>query len=83
MVGNYWTGALARLGIARANALQMRSLSPADAHAARLRNTAAYEDFLGSWKDADADVPIYKQAKTEYAKLKIIAKIGGGENEIR
>jgi hypothetical protein len=28
-----------------------------------------YEDFLALWKDADPDVPIYQQAKTEYAKL--------------
>ncbi len=30
---------------------------------------AAYQDFLTLWKDADADIPIYKQAKAEYAKL--------------
>ena len=30
---------------------------------------AAYEDFLTLWKDADPDIPILKQAKTEYAKL--------------
>ena len=30
----------------------------------------AYQDFLGLWKDADADIPIYKQAKAEYAKLR-------------
>jgi len=29
----------------------------------------AYQDFLTLWKDADSDVPILKQAKTEYAKL--------------
>jgi hypothetical protein len=29
-----------------------------------------YEDFLALWKDADPDVPIYQQAKTEYAKLR-------------
>jgi hypothetical protein len=26
-------------------------------------------DFLELWKDADADIPILKQAKAEYAKL--------------
>ena len=31
---------------------------------------AAYQDFLTLWKDADPDVPILKEAKTEYAKLK-------------
>jgi len=30
---------------------------------------AAYQDFLALWKDADADVPIFKEAKAEYAKL--------------
>jgi tetratricopeptide (TPR) repeat protein len=30
---------------------------------------AAYQNFLTLWKDADADVPIFKQAKTEYARL--------------
>ena len=29
----------------------------------------AYQDFFAQWKDADPDVPILKQAKTEYAKL--------------
>src|SRR3974390_2675812 len=28
-----------------------------------------YETFLNIWKDADPDVPIYQQAKAEYAKL--------------
>jgi tetratricopeptide (TPR) repeat protein len=30
---------------------------------------AAYQDFLTLWKDADADIPILKQAKSEYANL--------------
>ena len=30
---------------------------------------AAYQDFLTLWKDADPDVAILKQAKSEYAKL--------------
>jgi eukaryotic-like serine/threonine-protein kinase len=29
-----------------------------------------YQDFLTLWKDADPDIPIYQQAKVEYAKLK-------------
>jgi len=29
---------------------------------------AVYKDFLTLWKDADSDIPIYKQAKAEYAK---------------
>jgi hypothetical protein len=30
---------------------------------------AAYNDFFMLWKDADADIPILKQAKAEYAIL--------------
>jgi eukaryotic-like serine/threonine-protein kinase len=69
IVGNCWTGALAHLGVARANALQSRSSQGADADAARVRALAAYKDFLTLWKDADPDIPILKQAKAEYAKL--------------
>ena len=29
----------------------------------------AYQDFFATWKDADPDIPVLKQAKTEYAKL--------------
>src|SRR5258706_7945234 len=53
-------GALARLQIARAYAMQ------GDTAKAR----AAYQDFLTLWKDADPDIPILKQAKAEYAKLR-------------
>jgi hypothetical protein len=60
---------LAHLGVARANALQARNLQGADADAARVRSLAAYKDFLTLWKDADSDVSILKQAKSEYAKL--------------
>jgi hypothetical protein len=69
IVWNCWTGALARLGVARANALQARNSQGADADAARVRALAAYKDFLSLWKDADPDIPVYKQAKAEYAKL--------------
>ena len=69
IVGNCWTGALARLGVGRANALQARTSQGADADAARVRALAAYKDFLTLWKDADPDIPILKQAKAEYAKL--------------
>jgi serine/threonine protein kinase/tetratricopeptide (TPR) repeat protein len=31
---------------------------------------AAYQDFFALWKDAEPDIPILKQAKTEYAKFK-------------
>ena len=69
IVWNCWTGALARLGVARANALQARTSQGADADAARLRALAVYKDFLKLWEDADPDIPILKQAKAEYAKL--------------
>ena len=28
------------------------------------------DDFLSLWKDADPDIPILREAKEEYAKLK-------------
>ena len=59
IVLNFPLGALAHLGLARAYALQ------GDTAKAR----AAYQDFLTLWKDADADIPVLKQAKAEYAKL--------------
>ena len=69
IVWNCWTGALAHLGVARANALESRTSRGADADAARVRALAAYKDFLTLWKDADPDIPILKEAKAEYAKL--------------
>ncbi len=30
----------------------------------------SYETFLDLWKNADPDIPIYQQAKAEYAKLR-------------
>ena len=69
IVWNCWTGALAHLGVARANALQSRTSQGADADAARVRALAAYKDFLTLWKDADPGIPIVKEAKAEYAKL--------------
>jgi Flp pilus assembly protein TadD/predicted Ser/Thr protein kinase len=35
----------------------------------KIKARSAYEDFLSSWTDADPDIPILEQAKTEYAKL--------------
>ncbi|HKW62860.1 MAG TPA: protein kinase [Candidatus Acidoferrum sp.] len=50
---------LVRVQIARAYAMQ------GDTAKAKV----AYQDFLTLWKDADPDIPILKEAKTEYAKL--------------
>ena len=50
---------LAKLGLGRAHA------TTGDTAKAR----AAYQDFFALWKDADADIPILKEAKAEYAKL--------------
>jgi tetratricopeptide (TPR) repeat protein len=69
VVSNCWSGALAHLGVARANALQAKTSEGAEADAARVRALGAYKDFLILWKDADADITILKQAKAEYAKL--------------
>jgi eukaryotic-like serine/threonine-protein kinase len=69
IVWNCWTGALAHLGAARANALQAKTSEGADADAARVRALAAYKDFLTLWRDADPDIAILKQAKAEYAKM--------------
>jgi eukaryotic-like serine/threonine-protein kinase len=69
IVWNCWTGALAHLGVARANALQARFSQGADADVARDWALSNYKDFLKLWKDADSDIPILKQAKAEYARL--------------
>lgn len=69
IVGNCWTGALAHLGLARASALQARTVQGADSDAARVRALASYKDFLTLWKDADPNIPILRQAKAEFAKL--------------
>ncbi|MGA7853360.1 MAG: protein kinase, partial [Candidatus Acidiferrales bacterium] len=59
VVVNAITGALAKLGLARAYAPQ------GDQAKARV----AYQDFFALWKDADSKIPILIQAKSEYAKL--------------
>jgi eukaryotic-like serine/threonine-protein kinase len=69
IVWNCWTGSLAHLGLARANALQARSLQGVDADAARTRALSEYKVFLALWKDADPDIPVFEQAKSEYAKI--------------
>ena len=36
----------------------------------KINAKAAYQDFLTLWKDADSDIPLFTQAKAEYAKLR-------------
>src|ERR1019366_9327698 len=48
LVANFPWGALARLGLARAYAMQGNTT----------KARAAYQDFLTLWKNADPDVPI-------------------------
>ena len=56
---NFLSGTVANLELGRAYAI-----SGDTANAKK-----AYQDFLTLWKDADADIPILKAAKVEYAKL--------------
>jgi hypothetical protein len=34
------------------------------------KSKIAYQNFLALWKDADPDIPILKEAKSEYAALR-------------
>ena len=52
-------GPMARLQLGRALAVSGENA----------KEKAAYQDFLTRWKDADPGLPIFKQAKAEYAKL--------------
>jgi DNA-binding winged helix-turn-helix (wHTH) protein/tetratricopeptide (TPR) repeat protein len=51
---------LAHLGLARANAMKNNQAA----------SRSEYEKFFDLWKNADADVPILKQARIEYSRLK-------------
>jgi serine/threonine protein kinase/tetratricopeptide (TPR) repeat protein len=59
IVGNFPPGALAHLQIGRAYAMAGDTA----------RAKAAYQGFLTLWKDADSDIPVLKEAKSEYAKM--------------
>ena len=59
IVLNFPLAAVAHLGLARAHALE------GDTANARV----AYEDFLKLWKGADSDIPLFQEAKAEYARL--------------
>ena len=39
----------------------------------REKSRKAYEGFFATWKDADPDIPILRQAKAEYKKLNATA----------
>jgi eukaryotic-like serine/threonine-protein kinase len=52
-------GPLARLQLGRAQKLMGDNASA----------SKSYEEFLSTWKDADPDIPIYQQAKAEYAQF--------------
>jgi len=54
------TGPLAWLQLGRA-----QQMTGDDAAARK-----SYETFLDLWQNADPDIPIYQQAKAEYAKLR-------------
>ncbi len=60
VVGSDLVGALARLQLGRAYVLA----------GDRVKAKAAYEEFLALWKDADADIPVLRQARAEYAALR-------------
>jgi len=60
VVLNFPLGALSRLGLARAYALE------GDTTKAR----AAYEDFPTLWKDGDPNLSVLREAKAESEKLK-------------
>jgi hypothetical protein len=59
VVGNEPIGPLAHLGLGRACCLTGNMA----------KAKAEYQDFLALWRDADANIPLLTQAKTEYAKL--------------
>jgi len=59
LVMNFSWGAMARLGLARAYAQQGDTV----------RARAAYQDLFSMWKDADPDLPVLGQARSEYRDL--------------
>jgi len=46
------------------------ALDAAKDSAARDKARTAYQEFLTLWKDADPDIPVLREARAEYAKLK-------------
>jgi tetratricopeptide (TPR) repeat protein len=70
LLTNSLIGALAYLGLARAQALELRAWHGTENKAAKGKAVTAYQDFLSLWKDADVDIPIFQEARGEYAKLR-------------
>jgi len=60
IIANFPTAPLAQLGLARAQALSGDSLGARE----------AYQKFFSAWQNADTDVPILREAKSEYRKLR-------------
>lgn len=60
IVMNFVTAPLAQLGLARAYAMEGETEKAKE----------AYAGFFTLWKEADTDIPIYRQAQTEFARLK-------------
>ena len=79
MVWNCWTGALAHLGVARANGMQARTSQGADADAAHVRALTAYRDFLTLWKDADPDIPILEASQSGVREAAIVRQVCGNQ----
>jgi hypothetical protein len=85
LVLNCAVGALARLGLARAYALEAAvggtavpavrnqgsttGETPVPQPEVLAKSRKAYQAFFTLWKDADPDIPILQQAKAEYARL--------------
>jgi tetratricopeptide (TPR) repeat protein len=59
VIGNCWSGSLAKLEKARAQA----------AAGSRIDAKISYQQFFALWKEADSDIPILKLAKAEALKL--------------
>jgi eukaryotic-like serine/threonine-protein kinase len=59
--GGWWAvyAQLSQLGLARTYAVQ----------GDREKSRKAYDNFFTTWKDADPDIPILRQAKADYKKL--------------
>jgi eukaryotic-like serine/threonine-protein kinase len=71
LVLNCPMGSLAYLGQARAYALQAAdpATSPAAQEDFRNKARASFQQFFNLWKDADPNIPVLIQAKSEFAKL--------------